>query len=57
MIDERDAAKESKIISRLDDLHFSVRRTLEKDGWLFESSVKRLTSIFQNEGLPNHDTP
>jgi len=25
-------------MSRRDDLHFSLRRTLEKNRWLFESS-------------------
>ena len=51
------ATKKNTVTSRRDDLHFSLRRTLEKDGWLFESSVNRLTSIFQNEGLPNYDIP
>ena len=51
------ATKKNTVMSRRDDLHFSLRRTLEKDGWLFGSPANCLTSIFQNEGLPKYDTP
>jgi hypothetical protein len=44
-------------MSRQDNLHFALRRTLEKDAWQYRNPVNWLMSIFQNEGESNHDTP